>query len=51
MTSSGSAVSANAVKPRRSRKTTVTSRRWVFEGIVGAARHDQLGELRARRSA
>ena len=32
MTSSGSAVSAKAVKPRRSRKTTVTSRRWVLSG-------------------
>ena len=32
MTSSGSAVSAKAVKPRRSRKTTVTSRRCVWRG-------------------
>ena len=32
MTSSGSAVSAKAVKPRRSRKNTVTSRRWVARG-------------------
>ena len=29
ITSSGSAVSANAVKPRRSQKTTVISRRWL----------------------
>src|SRR5438445_13425920 len=32
MTSSGSEVSAKAVKPRRSRKTTVISRRWLFKG-------------------
>ena len=32
MTSSGSDVSANAVNPRRSRNTTVTSRRWVSSG-------------------
>ena len=32
MTSSGSAVSANAVNPRRSRNTTVISRRWLFSG-------------------
>ena len=32
ITSSGSEVSAKAVKPRRSRKTTVTSRRWVLRG-------------------
>ena len=32
ITSSGSAVSVNAVKPRRSRKTTVISRRWLFSG-------------------
>ena len=32
MTSSGSAVSVKAVKPRRSRNTTVISRRWVFSG-------------------
>ena len=32
MTSSGSAVSAKAVNPRRSAKTTVTSRRWVRSG-------------------
>ena len=32
MTSSGSEVSANAVNPRRSRKATVTSRRWVLSG-------------------
>ena len=32
MTSSGSDVSAKAVNPRRSRKTTVISRRWLFSG-------------------
>ena len=32
ITSSGSAVSVKAVKPRRSRKTTVISRRWLFSG-------------------
>ena len=32
MISSGSAVSANAVKPRRSRNTTVISRRWLLSG-------------------
>jgi len=32
MTSSGSEVSANAVKPRRSRKTTTISRRWLLSG-------------------
>ena len=32
MTSSGSAVSAKAVNPRRSRNTTVTSRRWLRSG-------------------
>ena len=32
MTSSGSVVSAKVEKPRRSRKTTVISRRWVFRG-------------------
>ncbi len=32
MTSSGSEVSANAVKPRRSRNTTVMSRRWLRSG-------------------
>ena len=32
MTSSGSDVSAKAVKPRRSRKTTVMSRRWLLRG-------------------
>ena len=45
MTSSGSAVSAKAVKPRRSRKTTVTSRRWRPERIFRTARHDQLRQL------
>ena len=32
ITSSGSAVSVKAVNPRRSRKTTVISRRWLFSG-------------------
>ena len=32
MTSSGSAVSAKAVNPRRSRNTTVISRRWLLRG-------------------
>jgi len=32
MTSSGSEVSANAVKQRRSRKTTTISRRWLLSG-------------------
>ena len=32
MISSGSVVSANAVNPRRSRNTTATSRRWLFNG-------------------
>ena len=32
ITSSGSAVSVKAVKPRRSRNTTVISRRWLFSG-------------------
>jgi len=50
MTSSGSAVSAKAVKPRRSTNTTVTSRRCVLSGFVGAAGHDELGQLRGEEA-
>ena len=45
MTSSGSATSAKAVKPRRSRKTTVTSRPVTLERILRTPCHDQLGEV------
>ena len=44
MTSSGSAVSAKAVKPRRSQKTTVTSRRWL-SSTSSSASEDKLGDL------
>ena len=46
MTSSGSARSVKAVKPRRSRKTTTTSRRCVFKQVLAAAVDDRLRELR-----
>ena len=58
ITSSGSAVSAKAVKPRRSRKTTVTSRRWLLSGssaspatIISASCGEKKRLRRPRRSS
>src|SRR5438132_1625309 len=51
MTSSGSAVSAKAVNPRRSRNTTVTSRRWLRRGssappaTINSARWGELEQV------
>ena len=50
ITSSGSAVSAKAVKPRRSQKTTVTSRRWLSSSGSVARGDDQLGDLRRQKA-
>ena len=46
ITSSGSAVSVKAVKPRRSRNTTVISRRWLFSGSSAPPATISLGQLR-----
>src|SRR3990172_7409305 len=45
MTSSGSEVSAKAVKPRRSRKATPPPPGVPLGGPLGPAGHDQLGKL------
>ena len=49
MTSSGSAVSANAVKPRKSQNTTTMSRRWVSRMFSSPLRDNQFGELRRQK--
>ena len=46
ITSSGSAVSAKAVKPRRSQNTMVTSLAVAVEQLLAAGRQHQLGDLR-----
>ena len=47
-TSSGSADSANEVKPRRSAKTTVISQRWLSSSF--GSREDHLAHLRRQES-